>query len=129
MNKKITTALVVVFGLLLFSSLVFAYQENKRETRPEKPDDCLFSNFEETEYQDWLEKLQERNPRSLEIITEENFSRFKEMKIAKQEGNYETYTQIRAELGLGQRIQKQKNTQTQQRLHRNQQLKKNIQNN
>jgi hypothetical protein len=141
MNKKTIAVFSVTLALLLFGSLVFANPLNLKETRAEKPTTCLFPDISEVSYEEWNSQLLERNPRALQVITEENFDQFIQMKIAMSSGNYEQANQIREELGLGeqnlqrktmaqqnQQTRKQTNNNQQTRTQRNQQLQKKLHN-
>lgn len=56
--------------------------------------------FEDNAYQAWKELSQGKGRKS-EVITEENFSKFAEMRKLRLEGKVEEANQIRTELGLG----------------------------
>lgn len=139
MNKKTIAVFSITLALLLFGSLVFANPLNLKETRAEKPTTCLFTDISEVSYEEWNSQLLERNPRALQVITEENFDQFIQMKIAMRSGNSEQANQIREELGLGEQnlqrktmtqqnlqTRKQMNNNQQTRTQRNQQLQKKL---
>lgn len=124
--KKTTIVLTTMFALLLFGSLVFANPLNLKETRAEKPSQCFFSEVSEMNYDTWKANLEERNPRVLQIVTEENFETFKQMKTALINGDYEQANLIKEQLGLEQQ-QIQRKTMNQQKLQKQTQMNNNLQ--
>lgn len=62
--------------------------------------EAMIDAIENNDYQAWKDLMQGRGKIS-EVITEENFSRFTEMRKLRHEGKTEEADQIRAELGLG----------------------------
>lgn len=58
--------------------------------------------LEEGDYDAWKEAIEslERTPRIAEIITEENFGIFVQMRNAMEDGDYETVKELRGELGI-----------------------------
>ncbi len=106
--KKITIfgllALMVV-GIVISTSIVSAYRgdysiqgPNYNEERHEAMEDA----FESLDYNTWYELMAEndRHPRVVDVVTENNFETFVQAHEAAESGDYETASALRAELGL-----------------------------
>lgn len=63
--------------------------------------EAMLKAFEDNDYAAWKQQMQGRG-RVSEVVNEENFARFSEMRRLMLEGKTEEAAKIRAELGLGQ---------------------------
>lgn len=108
-NKKIgigiaaLTALVVSTG---FISGVAAYHGDPEAQGPNySPErhDAMVASIDSGDYDAWVEARGEKgNGRIMDVVNEDNFSRFVEMRELQLAGDKEGANEIRAELGLGQ---------------------------
>ncbi len=106
--KKITIlgllALMVV-GMFFSTSLVSAYRGDYTAKGPdytEERHEAMETAFESLDYATWRELMTAngRNPRVVEVVTESNFETFVRAHEAGQNGDTETASALRAELGL-----------------------------
>jgi len=105
--KKITLAITGVGFLAGMSYFlvqpVLAYRGDPSVQGPNctpERKEAMVNAVENNDYQAWKELMQGKGKVS-EVITEDNFSKFAEMRKLRFEGKIEEADQIRAELGLG----------------------------
>jgi len=113
-NKKRTNKALMSFGIfgviaLLGMSMVFAYQGDYSLKGPdysEERHETMEQAFDNLDYDAWVALMSEsnRNPRVLEVVTEDNFAIFAEAHEAMENGNLELAQELRAELGLNNGI-------------------------
>jgi len=108
-NKMKKTAIILGAGVLLLSGLsvlsgtVSAYRGNPAVKGPEYSEErheAMETIFENRDFNAWKEMMQGRG-RVLDIVNEDNFSRFVEAHELAEEGKIDEARQIREELGLG----------------------------
>ena len=108
-NKMKKTAIILGAGVLLLSGLsvlsgtVSAYRGDPAVKGPEyseKRHEAMETIFEKGDFNAWKEMMQGRG-RVLDIVNEDNFSRFVEAHELAEEGKIDEARQIRQELGLG----------------------------
>ena len=96
---------LMVVGLVVSTSMVSAYRgdysvkgPNYNEERHEAMEDA----FESNDYDAWGKLMTEdgRHPRVVEVVNEGNFATFVEAHEAGENGDSETASALRAELGL-----------------------------
>lgn len=56
--------------------------------------------FEDNDYQSWKKLMEERKPRVMDVVNEQNFPKFAEAHRLAEEGKFEEANKIREELGL-----------------------------
>lgn len=106
MNKLLLTTSALVLGAgVLFSGTVsaLAYRGNPEVPGPNySPErhEAMVQAFENNDYNAWKELMHDRG-KIAQVINEENFSRFTEMRRLRLEGKTDEANQIRSELGLG----------------------------
>ncbi|MFA5925791.1 MAG: hypothetical protein WC831_02560 [Parcubacteria group bacterium] len=106
-NKYIALGAVAIAGIagsLAISQAAFAYRGNPDQTGPNYSPERhaeMQKAFENKDYNSWKEQMNGRG-RVTEIVNEQNFSRFAEMRKLTLEKKYDEANKIRAELGLGQ---------------------------
>jgi len=108
-NKKITigaaalTAVIVTMG---FAASSFAYQGDPNVQGPNytpERHEAMTAAFEAKDYNAWTEARGDMGRgRMMEVINEDNFDKFVEMRELRLAGDTEGADEIRAELGLGQ---------------------------
>ena len=110
-DKKRTNKALMGFGIfgiiaLLGISMVFAYQGDPNVQGPnfsEERHEAMQEVLESGSYEDWYNLMIEndRHPRIVEVITEENFDEFVEARNAALEGDLDALKEFRESLGLG----------------------------
>lgn len=108
-NSKLAigaAALVAVIATAGFVAVSFAYQGDPSvqgmNYSPERHE-AMTAAFDSADYSAWLEaKGNVGNGRMMEVVNEENFDKFVEMRNLRLAGDSEGADAIRAELGLGQ---------------------------
>ena len=106
MKTKKTYAIAASFMIaLLGMSLVMAYQGNPAVQGPdysEERHEAMEQAFDNSDYNAWVSLMQEtgRNPRVLDVVTEDNFATFVGAHEAAQNGDLERARELRGELGL-----------------------------
>ncbi len=106
MSKKtlvILTAVIALGGIMLFPQQAFAYRGDPLVQGPnfsEERHEAMASAFETNDYNAWKELMQGKG-RVLQVINEQNFSRFAEAHRLELEGKKDDAMKIREELGLG----------------------------
>ncbi|MBT3691090.1 hypothetical protein HOG16_02505 [Candidatus Woesearchaeota archaeon] len=103
--KKTNIAVVFLIGLIAMTGFVSAYQGDYTKEGPNYSEDRhaeMEEVFDSLDYDAWIELMSEsgRNPRVLDVVSEENFETFVLAHEAAENGDYETATRLRAELGL-----------------------------
>jgi len=100
-----TAAALVMTGSLLAATTALAYRGDPEvrgpDYSPERHEQMLDA-FENGDYDAWKALMEEsgRVSRVLEVITEENFDQFVEMRELRQAGDIEGAREIAEELGL-----------------------------
>ena len=109
MNKKVVGIASLVAITLLLAGTVFAYRGDPMAKGPDYAQEkCeqVEAAMESGNYAEWVRLREENNlpmhGRMFQVINEENFSLFKQLHEAREEGDTETMNQIRQELGLGE---------------------------
>jgi len=105
-GKTIGIFAAVLAAAMISVVAVSAYQGDYTKVGPnydEERHELMQEAFETNDYSTWYELMTEdgRNPKVVDVVTEENFARFAEARIAAMNGDVETAKEIRAELGLG----------------------------
>lgn len=105
MNKKILGMFALMVVLVASVGTVFAYKGDYTTNGPDytaERHDAMEEAFETSDYDTWYELMAEsgRNPRVVDVVTEENFETFVQAHDAGKAGDYETAAALRAELGL-----------------------------
>jgi len=108
-NSKLTigaaalTAVIVTAG---FAASSFAYQGDPSVQGPNyslERHDAITAAFEAGDYNAWLEARGDVGQGKIkDVVNEDNFSKFVEMRELRLAGDIEGANEIRAELGLGQ---------------------------
>jgi len=105
--KKTTTfgMLAILLVGLLTIGLVSAYKGDPNVQGPNFSEDrheAMEEAFESQNYNDWYNLMSEngRNTRVMNVITEDNFAIFAQAHEAAENGDFETATRLRSELGL-----------------------------
>jgi hypothetical protein len=106
MGKKILTAGALLLVGLLATSAVMAYQGDPSEKGPnfsEERHEEMRDAFDNLDYQSWYDLMTEdgRNPRIVEVITEDNFADFAEANELALNGDLSAMNQFREQFGLG----------------------------
>jgi len=106
MGKKILTAGALLLVGLLATSAVMAYQGDPSEKGPnfsEERHEEMQDAFGNLNYQAWYDLMTEdgRNPRIVEVITEDNFADFAEANKLALNGDLSAMNELRTEFGLG----------------------------
>ena len=96
---------LMVVGLVATTGLVSAYRGDYSVKGPnysEERHEAIESAFESNDYDAWYELMTEngRHPRVVDVVTEDNFETFVEMRNARQNGDFETAKALAEELGL-----------------------------
>lgn len=111
MKKKINKTFVSlgIFGImaLLGMSLVFAYQGEPGVQGPnfsEERHEAMQNAFDDLDYDAWVDLMTEndRHPRIVEVIIEDNFAEFVEARNAVLNGDEDALKEFRESLGLGE---------------------------
>ena len=94
---------------LLGVSFVAAYQGDYSVKGPDYSEarhEAMEDVFDNLDYKGWVTLMTEngRHPRSLDVITEDNFVTFVEAHDALEDRDFERATELRNELGLNNRI-------------------------
>ncbi|MBT4351420.1 hypothetical protein HOD20_02725 [archaeon] len=94
-----------VVGMVFSTSMISAYKGDYTEKGPEfneERHELMEEAFETHDYDAWyaLMSENERTPKVLDLITEENFETFALAHKAAEDGDFETAAELRAELGL-----------------------------
>ena len=104
MKKILITVVLVGASLALATSVVKAYRGDPNIIGPNhtpERHEAMIQAFKNNDYNSWKELMKDR-PMG-QRITEENFSKFVEMRNLRHEGRIDEANQIRAELGFGLR--------------------------
>ncbi|NOX71511.1 MAG: hypothetical protein GXO64_02320 [Candidatus Micrarchaeota archaeon] len=109
MKRKQTIAIMALLSItisLIGVSFASAYRGDYTTKGPnysEEREALMEQAFETGDYNAWVALMTEngRHPRVVDIVSEENFATFAAAHEAAQNGDYETASQLRAELGLG----------------------------
>jgi len=110
MEKKYLLGVGALFVVALLGvALVSAYQGNPEVRGPNYSEDrheAMQEVFENLDYEGWVSLMTQdgRNPRVVDVITEDNFAKFVEAHNLRIEGDIEGARDILAELGLGKGI-------------------------
>ncbi len=96
---------LMVVGLVATTGLVSAYRGDYSVKGPnynEERHEAMENAFESLDYDAWYALMTEngRHPRVVDVVTESNFATFVQAHEAGENGDYETATALRAELGL-----------------------------
>ena len=96
---------LLVVGLLATTGIVSAYRGDYSVEGPncnEERHKAMESAFESNDYDAWFELMtdNERHPRVVDVVTEDNFVKFVQAHEAGKNGDFETVAALRAELGL-----------------------------
>lgn len=97
-------AVAGIAGAFAISQTALAYRGNPDQTGPNYSPERrteMQKAFESNDYSAWKEQMNGRG-RVTEVVNEQNFSRFAEMRKLMLEKKYDEANKIRAELGLGQ---------------------------
>lgn len=107
--NKILMAVMALFVIGMLSLSVFAYKGNPNVKGPnynEELHEQLEAALEAKNFNSWLKIRQENNlpmkGKIFQVINAENFDKYVELHNAQKNGDIETVSKIRAELGLGQ---------------------------
>ena len=106
MKTKKTYAIAASLMIaLLGMSVVMAYQGNPAIQGPDYSEErhqAMQQVFDNLDYNTWVSLMQEtgRNPRVLDVVTEDNFATFVEAHEAAQNGDLEEARKLRGEFGL-----------------------------
>jgi len=110
-NKKISNKTLMSLGIfgvmaILGMSMVFAYQGNPNIQGPnfsEERHEAMQDAFDNLDYDAWVVLMTEndRHPRIVDVITEENFSEFIEARNSALNGNSGALKEFKESLGLG----------------------------
>ena len=103
--KKMNIAVVLLVGLIAMTGFVSAYQGDYTTKGPNYSEDRhaeMEEAFDSLDYQTWVELMSKngRHPRVLDLVSEDNFETFVLAHEAMENGDYETASELRAELGL-----------------------------
>ncbi|NQV08972.1 hypothetical protein HQ529_03925 [Candidatus Woesearchaeota archaeon] len=106
MKKAITALFAVMIIGIMSIGFVSAYKGDITQKGPyfsEERHELMEQAFENNDYDAWKTLMTEngRNPRVVDVVTEDNFATFAQIHEAKEAGDYETALALRAELGLG----------------------------
>jgi len=105
-NKTIFGLLaLMVVGMIFSTSMVGAYRGDYSVQGPnysEERHTAMEDAFESLDYDAWYELMTEngRHTRVVDVVTESNFATFVQAHEAGVNGDYETASALRAELGL-----------------------------
>ena len=96
---------LMIVGIVFASGIVDAYKGDYSVEGPNYSRDrheLMENAFDTLDYNAWYELMTEndRNPRVVDIVTEDNFEIFVQAHEAGRDGDFETATKLRAELGL-----------------------------
>jgi len=96
---------LMVVGLVATTGLVSAYRGDYSVKGPnysEERHEAMEAAFESLDYNAWQKLMTEdgRHPRVVDVVTESNFATFAKAHEAAENGDYETASALRAELGL-----------------------------
>ncbi len=103
---------LALVGILLSAVFVSAYRGDPTQTgpyyNPEKHEEMM-NAFENMDYETWVELMTRdgKSPRILEVVNEDNFDLFIEMRNAMIADDINRANELRMELGLGQGMMKQ----------------------
>lgn len=103
-NKYLIIGGIAVAGALVLSQGVLAYRGNPGETGPNfstERHEAMQKAFENKDYGLWKNLMNGRG-RVTQVVNEQNFSRFAEMRKLMLEKKCDEANQIRKELGLNQ---------------------------
>ena len=107
MEKKTMFSLLalMIVGALFLTSMANAYRGDYSVKGPNYDEErhlAMENAFESLDYDAWKELMTEngRNPRVLDVVTEDNFKTFVQAHQAGINGDSETASALRAELGL-----------------------------
>jgi len=106
-NKYIALGAVAIAGVLgafAISQGALAYRGNPDQTGPNYSPERhaeMQKAFDSNDYNAWKEQMNGRG-RVTQVVNEQNFSRFVEMRKLMLEKKYDEANKIREELGLGQ---------------------------
>lgn len=107
MKKNTITALSMfaIVGLILSISIASAYRGDYPIEGPNCSDErheLMKQAFNTGDYDAWhtLMTQNDRHPRVVDIVTEENFETFVQAHVAGENGDYETAAQLREEISL-----------------------------
>lgn len=92
-------------GMVFSTALVSAFRGDYAVKGPNYDEErhiAMENAFDTLDYDAWYALMTEdgRHPRVVDIVTEDNFQTFVEAHEAMEDGDYETATTLRAELGL-----------------------------
>jgi len=104
-NKKVLSVFALGIIALLGVSFVAAYQGDYSVNGPdysEERHETMEQAFDNLDYSTWVTLMAEsgRNPRVLDVVTEDNFATFVEVHKAGKSGDIERALKLRTELGL-----------------------------
>jgi hypothetical protein len=96
---------LMVIGLVFTSGMVNAYRGDYSVQGPDYSEDrheLMENAFDKLDYTAWYELMtaEDRHPRIVDVVTEDNFEIFVQAHEAGRNGDYETATALRSELGL-----------------------------
>jgi hypothetical protein len=106
-NKYIALGAVTIAGIagaLAISQAALAYRGNPDQTGPNYSPERhaeMQKAFENKDYNAWKEQMNGRG-KVTQVVNEQNFARFAEMRKLMLEKNFDEANKIRTELGLGQ---------------------------
>ncbi len=107
MKKSLIYGLLalVIVGTIFSTGVVSAYRGDYNIQGPnynEERHTMMEDAFEATDYDSWYDLMTEdgRHPRVVDVVTEDNFETFIQAHEAGINGDYETASSLRAELGL-----------------------------
>jgi len=96
---------LMVVGMVFSTSMVGAYRGDYSVKGPdynEERHELMENAFDTLDYGAWSELMTEygRHPRVVDVVTKSNFETFVQAHDAGENGDYETASELRAELGL-----------------------------
>lgn len=119
MNKNLLLGMLAIFVISVASlGAVWAYRGNPQVQGPNYDADVheqLEAAIEAGDYDAWVQTREDNNlpmrGRMFQVINADNFDKYVELHEANEAGDTEKADAIKAELGLGQGMQKHGNTQ------------------
>jgi len=108
-NKKMLSVFILGMIALLGVNFISAYQGDFSIQGPNCSEDrheAMRQAFDNLDYNAWIALMTEdgRHPRVIDVVTEDNFAIFVEAHEAGEAGNFERTSELRAELGLNNRV-------------------------
>jgi len=96
---------LMLIGLITITGFVSAYRGDYSVKSPyynEERHDLIEDTFDALDYDAWYDLMteNERHPRIVDVVTEDNFETFVNAHNAAENGDYEKAAQLRAEFGL-----------------------------